>query len=207
MMRLKSLSVVFIISSLWVSPSSGTPLPVLVGERALEGLYRFAIYFLGVKIYILAGIHTGYKRQTIKSEPEYEQIVEILDVPEDLALRQEQKKQQLLRKTPVTQSASVTPPSETQRMSGPYITNRNGYERMPGRSRSAESISTVASRLIQRLTGYRKVIPCERLNKNSKQYQRRCLRQPLHRDAISFMYKNYPDWNASPGTERGQQHG
>lgn len=68
-------------------------LPVLTGALSLQGLFRVGVIYIGTAVYILSGIHAGYQRQTMHTKPEFEQIIEILDVPEDVY--QENKRNRL----------------------------------------------------------------------------------------------------------------
>lgn len=67
--------------------------PLLSGQEASEALLRIGVVYLGAIMYAMSGLHIGYQRQTIYSKPEFEEVVEILDVPEDVFQRMKLKRQ------------------------------------------------------------------------------------------------------------------
>ncbi|OQR70848.1 hypothetical protein BIW11_11365 [Tropilaelaps mercedesae] len=180
-------------------------LPLLTGEFALQGLFRIGAMYIGTLVYILSGVHSGYKRQTMHTEPEFEQIIEVLDVPDDVYQKLQRKKSFGIPKNYALQQAH--PDVGIQRRIGGK--SRENFQATPLRQRknakrfrqeanAGSQISTV-----KRFGPFRKRLSCAQLQRNIRAYRRYCSQEKvLHTDSISFLYNSYLPSMTVPSTIR-----
>ncbi|XP_003737483.1 uncharacterized protein LOC100897135 [Galendromus occidentalis] len=75
-------TIAILLMFLCASSEATTLLPILGGKEALRALFgAYVVKLMFISAY-MQGLHSGYRHDTRKDE--YEQIVQVLDVPEDL---------------------------------------------------------------------------------------------------------------------------